>query len=343
MDPRSAVPGCAGTSTGPADTRPRIHGLDRLKAVAIVTVIWIHGFHTFVFWRSVYEQWSHIVTIWAVPAFFFASGWLHARDTRYPPGTMARWLRRLGIPYVIATLYLTILDAWLSGVPVSLPGLARDLVLGRGIYYFVPVLVFTMIATMPLARSRRAAWIVWALLAPYLFMRARYDPVIWLFGRSWDVILRSPFRWAPYFLTGWVGALLGPATFVRARPVIARTAPVVWLIAIVVVGVGFSGVNAAYWPPWADAVFGVTILAAIATCLCASEKPAGTIVRWLSDATYPIYLYHISFIAIFSRLLRPQTDLQHVELALSTLLATIAFIVAVRRVLGAQRAQTLIG
>ena len=121
MDPRSAVPGCAGTSTGPADTRPRIHGLDRLKAVAIVTVIWIHGFHTFVFWRSVYEQWSHIVTIWAVPAFFFASGWLHARDTRYPPGTMARWLRRLGIPYVIATLYLTILDAWLSGVPVSLP------------------------------------------------------------------------------------------------------------------------------------------------------------------------------------------------------------------------------
>ncbi len=323
--------------------QPRIHGLDRVKGFAIVTVLWIHGFQAFNVAKSVYVQRSAIICAWAVPAFFFASGWLHARDTKYPPGTLARWFRRIGIPYVIATIYITIFDARVFGYPISAPRFARDLLLGRGIYYFVPVLMFTMIVTMPLARSRRAAWIVCALLTPYMFMRMRYDPVIWLLGGSWNVLMRSPFRLAPFFMTGWACGLTRPTTIAHWRPVIAWVAPVAWLVLMLVLSAKFATQPAGYWPMWAQAVFGGMILSAIASFVCASVRPASAAVRWLSDATFPLYLYHISFVNLFDRWLRPKTEIQYVERMLLASLVTVILVITVRRILGQRRARELIG
>lgn len=328
-----------GRTTEPA----RLHGLDRLKGCAIVTVLWIHGFQAWDVSKSVPMQWSVVLCAWSVPAFFFASGWLHARATPYPPGTVARWFRRIGIPYVIATFYVTLFDTYVMGFPTSLAGVPFDLLLGRGIYYFVPVLLAMLLITMPLARSRRAAWIVWALLAPYMFVGLRYDPVLWLFGGSWAVMMRSPFHWGPFFVTGWVCGITSPVWIDRLRPVVARTAPVLWIVLAGVLCMKFATWPAAYWPDWSKAARGTMILAAIATFISVSDRPASPVMRWLSDATLPLYLYHISFVSLFERILRPQTEIQYVQRMVLASVVTVLVVIGLRRILGQQRARALIG
>ena len=84
-----------------AAERARVPVIDLLKALAIVTVIWIHAFADP--WNLAALQPFVILVSWAVPAFFFASGYLRHTTRPVDIATLGRWLVRLLVPYSIAT------------------------------------------------------------------------------------------------------------------------------------------------------------------------------------------------------------------------------------------------
>ena len=281
--------------------------IDALKAAGIVTVVLIHAMRSP--WTpgvSDAELWLGHATRFGVPAFLFASGFLYAGAGPVAAGTTARRLRRLLLPYLVASILAQAWNGW-HGLPSVGGTWWRDLLLGSsfGPFYYVFVAAGLVVATPLFARLPAAA------LAPLtaLAVLAQWcvDAAVWLpLPLYWH--LRNPLLWWAFFLVGWALRLRGAAVaeFVakRQRALLAGLLPAA--VASTVAS-GLEGeipqllVRSAAWIDiWA--ILGLLYVGA--SRLRTSPAP----LRALSDASYAIYLFHLFFVYAVQALVPPRPD-----------------------------------
>jgi len=306
--------------------------LDWLRAAAIVAVVFTHAgvgpYLSTLDWllRSLWVPYH-------VPVFLFVSGVLyHAPE---PIGVRALGPRftRVLVPYLVASCAVWILG--LAHVGGPLDALYR-LAVGRalGIYYYVFLLLTCIPLVWVLSRVPRR-WIV-ALLVVAMLAPFSTRPLI-----VTDASLRNPLNhaWA-FFLAGWTARAFAPE-LARWRP---RLEPALW--SACVFGMGFYWLQRADWIDWPTfglerAIYSLSVVGFV--WLWVAGRPAPGAVRFLSRASFSIYLYH----AFFVRPLRaPTLDwpvLPRVLLLVAVgLLGSCALVWAGRRLLGA-RSRLLLG
>ena len=281
--------------------------IDALKAAGIVTVVLIHAMRSP--WTpgvSPTELWLGHATRFGVPAFLFASGFLYARVGPVAAGTTARRLRRVLLPYLVASLLAQAWNGWF-GIPSVGGSWWRDLLLGSsfGPFYYVFVATCLVVATPLFARLPTAA--LPAMTALFVLAQWCVDAALWLpLPLYWH--LRNPLLWWAFFLVGWSVRLHAAAVwgFVAAR----RRALLGVLLLATVVSTVTSGLegeiplllvrSAAWLDVWA-------ILGLIYVGTSHFER-SPTALRALSDASYAIYLFHLFFVYAAQALVPPTPD-----------------------------------
>src|SRR5437868_1945350 len=130
----------------------REYGLDRIKAVAVLFVVAIHSLGLLGRHDTIGVVAPRLME-WAVPAFFFAAGYVRSRTTPYPPGQIRRWLVRLLPTYLIASA-LAYAARFYFGERLGIRDVALGLLTGSawGIFYFVPLLLTALVLSLALAR-----------------------------------------------------------------------------------------------------------------------------------------------------------------------------------------------
>ena len=317
----------------------RYAAIDFVKAAAIVAVVFTHARGDFFPSARSWDFWLCASwTSFQVPAFLFASGFLHARREPVPFAVVReRWLRVL-VPYLAASGL-----AYLVGVAsaTSAGDLAFQLATASplGVYYYV--LLFVAIAPLawPLSRARPGA--AWALVAAC----ALAGPLVSASGLagSWFWSLRNPLDHFSlgFFLCGWLTRLgvdgLEPAWSRR------RGALGVALAA----GLALGPIGAADLLPAALAVPArVAYTLAVVGGLAAATRGCvpGRCVAFLSEASLAIYLHH----RIFQRLLEPHLagwsePARTLGVVAAGLGGATALALLGRRALGAERARRWLG
>jgi peptidoglycan/LPS O-acetylase OafA/YrhL len=202
------------------------------------------------------------------------------------------------VPYALASL-LGQLYWLLRGSPRELTQIAEDLLLAStfGPYYYV-FAIATLLLVTPLLAYIRARWLALGLAVLLVAYALRIvaattaevppDPasLFWL--------LRDPSNGGTFFLAGWLAGLHSGAV----RAWCERWRGRLWLPW----GVGCAGLSvAAVWPGHATLAglcAWLNIFALVGwVFVCSSRLPdTPGAIRWLSDSTYAIYLYHIFFV-----------------------------------------------
>lgn len=275
----------------------RLAAIDWLKVVALIAVVITHAGPA-KRWPS-YGEWDAILrTRWVsfhVPIFLMVSGFLY-----YAPRAIAarevgrRWVRIL-VPYTVASgvVYASgliefrdledLLTRWATGSTLH-------------IYYYVfLIVVYTPLIWILSRVDRRAVVVLWCVLAVATYVAAR------TLAPSPFWATRSPINFSLLqFLTGWLVAAWLP----ELRAWVARFRVPVALVALAIIGaylfVSYEPLLSGSSLPmsmqsrarfvtmrtgYAFAVAGLIVLA-----VGASHTPR--VVRFLSDGTFAIYLYH---------------------------------------------------
>jgi peptidoglycan/LPS O-acetylase OafA/YrhL len=221
-------------------------------------------------------------------------------------------------------------------LPIREMGFRLAVGAASGIYYFIPVLIVAVVLAVLLSGHPRALALVGVGLvlsalpveAGYL-MRDDYGPRGWFF---WE--LRNPLRWWGYFFAGWL-----------ARPACAAliTLPRSQRVSLGVAALLLPAASFAYTLRAGGATLGLAPAALVllnnygailGMLLLGSVAPQLRPVRWLSGATYPLYLYHLFVVQLV--LEAPLSDRAVVPVAFVTgLLVTSLLVIGARRALGA--------
>jgi fucose 4-O-acetylase-like acetyltransferase len=319
--------------------RPRRFEVDLVKAVGILAVVAIHSVRPwFDAGVSAAELWLLAALQFAVPGFFAASGLLYA--TAEPIGanlTRAR-LRRLLIPYLLASVLAQAFWMLFEGRALTPASVLRDFVLASsfGPFYYVFHAVLFVLAAPLLARlpARALAGVTAAALL-----------VQWV---CWIVpayrVIQNPLHWFAFFLAGWQ---LAHHTDGVARWLSSRRAAVALAAAAAALALSLHQ-PAGAGPVLAGALRWLVVACALAALLALSveRETRSPLIRFLSDSTYTIYLYHLFFVYPLQRLL-PQAPGEFEPLLaapvwLAGLLGPLALAAAGRKWLGA-RSRALLG
>lgn len=307
-----------------------------MKAIAILVVIYIHSQRLGM--GGAVIQALGVVTRFAVATFFFVSGLLLSRQEAIHRSGLARRLLRIVPPYVVASL-VAFFFGWIAlGERLGPSEMGFRLLVGAasGIYYFIPILAGAITVSVLLSGFPRSlavlgtSLVVASLLVEsgYLLLDD-YGTRGWLF---WE--LRNPLRWWGYFFAGWL-----------SRPIFARlpTFPRslrlgVGLAALLLPAAAFLHALEAGTMTQGLVPGTLVILnnygAILAMALLGSLASGGWLVRWVSEATYPLYLYHFFVIQLVLR--ASLSDLAAIPVAFAVSLVTTSLVVALaRRVLGA--------
>lgn len=326
----------------------RSAAIDFLKAAAALSVVWIHAFLTLSQAQAGIVLFLGVLTRFAVPAFLFASGFLAHRGAPIAALQLARRLRRILVPYAIASL-LAIAARWWATGPIAWRHLAWELLSGDaiGIYYFIVPLLAATLLIVPLSRWPGAAapLLVVTAVAAWLSERGTLairgaNPLEALFWNQ-----RNPLRWVVYFIAGWFLAEHAAAVS-DWSPRRRRDAGVALLALSCALAAGSA---------WGEVVLDSAVAqllviagATLGIVLIGWERRVPAPVRWLSDATYPIYLYHFFFVAALrfccAGALRdlPDAVAGGVTFAVA-LLGSLLLVAAARRVVGRSAARLVVG
>lgn len=284
--------------------------VDLLKSVGIVTVVLIH---------SMREPWNPALssielvmgqlTRFAVPGFLLASGFLYATRDPVPASRTIARMRRLLPPYLIASCLAQLW--WIGqGSPHPPATVLREFLLGSsfGIYYYVFVLFVLALLAPLLARLPHPALLVFtgAFLVGQGAAETRMVTVPWF----WH--MRSPLTWWAYFCLGWLARLHEERirSFLRSHVAILAGILVITLAAVSIAVSAGIDMPARRALSWLNLLMTLAFLFALGTRRDASPRWA----RFLSDVTYPVYLFHPFFIyATRSWVAR---DPNHTDLAL---------------------------
>ncbi|MDX1619618.1 MAG: acyltransferase, partial [Nitriliruptorales bacterium] len=185
----------------------RLPEVDRLRAIAIVTVVFIHGLPFKPPVTDAIDYWLSDITRFSVATLVFVSGWLLPRG---PVGSAWVWhrLRRLVPAYLLASAVMVALSR-LTPVIDERP-LLQTLLMGDAVgpYYYVFVLVVLIAVTPFLQRlSSRMRWTLLGLSAAGALVIEVADLSLYAHNHL-------PLTWLPYYLAGY---LLRPF-----RPVLGR-------------------------------------------------------------------------------------------------------------------------
>jgi fucose 4-O-acetylase-like acetyltransferase len=320
----------------------RLDGIDFLKAAAIVAVVFTHsGVFLFNPRFTDWDRWLTTGWVWFhVPTFLMVSGFLYFRIEPVSARHVGRRLVRVLVPYVIATLVMQ-----LSGVSQtkSLEAALFQLATGAavGFYYFVPLICACILCIWPLSRAPQALILaLWLLLLAYTTATGM-DPTLRPSQNPfWNQRNAIENFYLGYFLTGWLAAIHWSRIAAFARR---------WRFTLLVVCVAAL----VYWLQGFDTfprkwvkILGVLYVWSMAgfILLATLGLRAPAFVRWLSDATYTIYLYHGTPILRTHKYViqwaPPARILFRAALALGS---ASLLVVAVRRILGPARAHRYFG
>lgn len=321
--------------------RSRFPALDYAKAAAIVAVAASHatpfygdpGF-------TPLDAKLLTLTSFHVPTFLLVSGFLYSTPHAIGWSTVAARLRRLIPPYLVASAVALASGLW---QPASLRRAFFGVVTGSaiGTYYFIPVLAGCIVLLPFLSRLGRRALLALALVLAVYAEMARLDPA-WRVSTGFFWEIRDPLL--QFHLGHFVLGLIAGRSVVELRRLRSRFA----LFAPIVCGLGVVGfvwlaTTGSRWTlhPLAHTAYMLSVVGALASLVPARPVPAA--VRFLSDATLAIYLYH----SMLHRVAMPYAlELPPlVRIAVMTffgLAVGAATVVAGRRLLGA-RSRTLLG
>jgi len=280
----------------------RFAEIDALKSIGIVAVVLIHSLRApFDPAISTPEIWLGHLTRFAVPAFLAASGFLYAASGAATSRLTLRRLRRIGVPYLVAS---GLAQLWwaVQGVSTETGSWLADLLLGgsMGPYYYIFIIAGLVLATPLFARlpERAMTALALALVAAQWFVDAASGILLPFF---WH--LRNPLLWWGYFALGWVVRLHYDAILAWIAP--RRRGAIAAFAVLVAVLSGISGLEGprllVRTAAWLD-VYAICALIFTATC---GKQRVPTAMRYLSDTTYPIYLLHMFFVLVASDLAPP--------------------------------------
>lgn len=321
--------------------------IDVLKAVGVLAVILIHSVASwFEHEASQLDRTIHVATRFAVPAFVVASGFLYATLEPVPLRTTARRLRRILVPYLIASV-LAQLWHMAQGEPRELSQVAFEFATGAsfGPYYYVFVIVVLVCLTPLLAGANtRGLLLLWALIL-YPVISLYLLPDTLPDGGKGDLFwyARHPLHWLQYFLLGWLAhfhydVLQGFAARHRATLAGAFAVLVVALVFLAAPGEAEGSELAA----WLNIYASVALVFVVAVGI-------QRIPPWLhrlSDSSYAIYLFHLFFLYAAEVGLQAFGGVPHVmSIALAWaagILGGVLLVVGARAALGA-RARTWLG
>lgn len=339
LDARDTTP--KHEATAQAATDNRIGAIDLLKAVSIVAVVNIHCF--LLLGENPRPKSLEVLgsaTRFAVPAFLFAAGFLAARKRDERPRAFLKGrLQRLLIPYLVAS-FLTLLSGWGDTKLTSARNVAFALVFGSswGPYYFVFVLATLTLVTPALVRlPRPVLGTAWLLLTFGAYWLERYPFAVGTF--FWSV--RHPLRWWGYYCAGMLATglfrRLEEQKFkVRCLLAVCSSALCVTVLVLRVLAEPSSGAAAALQ-------LGLIYATIAALITWGTVVPPAGFVTWLSDATYPIYLYHLFPARVLPKLVPDWPSLAaRGRVFVASLLVSVLFVWIARRLLRT-KARVLLG
>lgn len=343
----------------------RWHAVDHVKAAAIVAVVFTHAGRVTLGGSGGNADFL-LTSLWTrfhVPSFLFVSGFLYARSSGVAWRTIGLRLRRVLLPYGLASLVavgvgLAVASQtppWIRWpVPVhdfADVGWQLATASALGVYYYVLLIVCCIPLLWPLSRSGR--WGPWALCLALAALAVAVDTGLvtrssqfladwWGHGVVFWV-MRNPVEQfhAGYFVAGWLAALHLPqlARFAAERRSLA--------VAICTAGVGFgwlsfSGLLSSGSPAADRVVYSLTVVGLLA--IVTHRIAAGPVVRFLGDTSLGIYLFH----RIFQLLAQPVTDpwppLARIGAQVAVGLAGAGLVMAAgRQLLGEARARQWLG
>lgn len=340
----------AAAGAGP-EVRDRYAEVDWIKAVGIVTVVVIHALRpTWSPHASDFETWLTHQLRFAVPGFLFCTGFLQARASGAGAAPIGPQLRRLLVPYLVASIGAFAYEAS-QGQSLDVEEVAIDLLTGSAFlhYYYVFVAAMLVIVTPIATRASHRTLVVWTgllLLAQALWYASTYsewESLLKPADQFWR--LRSPVFWWSYFFVGWMVRL-------HAAPI--RSFATRWRVPVSIgLGVLLVGTVAGRLLPIGMVPF--FLLAWLQTFACLAWIASLTVGRarvpavvvWLSEATYAIYLFHLFFLLPLQAVWpQPSGRLDPLVLAGQLALSLIgvgALVALARRVLGRPRARLLLG
>lgn len=272
--------------------------VDLVKTTGIAAVVLIHSMRPFFSAEvSEGELWLGAATQFAVPGFLAASGALYASAERVPAALTRARLRRLLVPYALATLAAQVFWLAFEGRAPSASRALRELLLASSFgpfYYVLHAVLFVLAAPLLVrcgpralaagtAASIAAQWVFWAFVLLPFFWMVR-NPLHWLgfFLAGW-CFQRSQARLVPWLASRRLAASAGAGLAAALALVLARGAPshrlggsFAWLYVACVLALLFS--------------------------LGVGRETQGRAVRFLSDSTYTIYLFHLFFVYPVQRL-----------------------------------------
>lgn len=270
--------------------------VDWLKAIAILAVVWIHAVTVSI--SAPPESRTVFVFLhlsqFAVPAFFFVAGFMAWQETPRSAGFAWERLRRLLVPYLIASGLMEWRRFVMQPVPPTPGDVVLDLLTGNAleIYYFVPMLACMIPVALLLSRAPR-----WA--APLFVGSLLIEGLcVWyaLVGNiSW--LVRIPAFWLSYYLFGWFarGHWEALCRLKESRRVLLDACAVAPLAAYLafLLEKPLEVDN-----PLQGALGSIMVYFTIALlALLFSGARAPDAVRWLGGSTYFLYLYHFPVVA----------------------------------------------
>jgi surface polysaccharide O-acyltransferase-like enzyme len=276
----------------------RLVPIDVLKGVGIVSVVWIHATSDPAIGEpGLHERYLLQLSRFAVPGFLAVSGYLYATREPVPLAATLGRLRRVLVPYLLASA-LAQLYWWALGTPHTPPRILRELLDASsfGPYYYVFVITTMILLTPLLARlPARGVFALWVLLFATYGLRIAIastgperDPADFYW------FIRDPTNGGTYFVAGWLCALyrrpLAAACLQYRSALPATGLGLVLLLSVLAVWPdvrllqGFAG--------WLNIFVLMAFLAALS--LQVRESPPA--LRFASDASYTVYLYHLFFL-----------------------------------------------
>jgi len=325
----------------------RIGAIDVVKAAAIVAVVITHAGRAP--WDPRYGLADALLSgFWAqfhVPSFLLVSGLLYRRMHPIRLPEIGRRLARVLVPYGIASLVAQGLG--LSGAH-GIDDVLYQLATGSslGIYYYVFLLTLFIPALWPLSRlgERALSWLlgvvfaasfVFELVVQWQAARGGAQPG----GLFW--LMRNPLNYSFFmFVTGWWCASHLPAL---RRMLEERRG---WLLLACLLAAtldAYLSLVSHTWVPAGIVRVAYTLAVVVVLSLASRGREVGRVLRFLSENTLSIYLYH----HMFQLALSPWLECAPGGLRIPALLAaglagSSALCLLGRRLLG-RRARLLLG
>jgi peptidoglycan/LPS O-acetylase OafA/YrhL len=274
---------------------PRRFQVDLAKAIGIVAVVLIHSMRAFFSPdASRIELWLGSATMFAVPGFLAASGMLHATAEPVPSALTRARLRRLLVPYLLASAAAQVFGLVFDGRTLVASTVLHDLLLASSFapFYYVLHAVLFVLAAPLLARLRPRALTavaVVAIVVQWFFWMAPWLPLFWL--------VRNPLHWFGFFLAGW-WLRCNEATVL---PWLARHRVRTGVLAALTI----DGTATNHWLSGAMSWLYVACVLSLIVAVAGQRETAQRSVRFLSDSTYTIYLFHLFFVYPVQRLFPP--------------------------------------